>query len=197
MLIYLIIAVNIVVSLIGFSSMKAGNSDKFLFVPYSTARGEGMTGMVLSNFSHSGFGHLFFNMISFWFFAPVLKPEMQMLLPVYFVSTLGSLALIFALRRNDPNYRCLGASGSITGVIFAAIVMNPAMTVYFYGIPIPGPLFAVGYLGISIYFMKAGRDGISHEAHIGGAIAGFAAAAFLNPAGLAPLTDRIKGLIGM
>jgi len=124
-------------------------------------------------------------------------PHMTVLVPVYVFSTIGSCTLIFFMRKDNPQYRCLGASGSVTGVIFAAIVFNPAMTVFFYAIPIPGPVFAVVYILLSIYMMKASGDGISHEAHIGGAIAGFAAAALLAPSGLVPLADRVKGLIGM
>ena len=52
---------------------------------------------------------------------------------------------------------------------------------YFIPLPVPGWLYAIGFLTGSFYAMKAGRDNVGHDAHIGGAIVGLLIAAALNP----------------
>jgi membrane associated rhomboid family serine protease len=106
------------------------------------------------------------------------------------VAGLGSDLVIFALRRDDPAYRCLGASGSVFGVMMAAVVLDPTTSIQFVLVPapIPGPVFMLGYAAISVFLIAQNRrDGISHEGHLGGAIFGLALTAILAPRGLGPL----------
>ena len=56
------------------------------------------------------------------------------------------------------------------------------MTLFFFILPMPGYLFGLGYLFYSIYSMKKVNDNIGHEAHLGGAIAGFFSTIFISPA---------------
>jgi membrane associated rhomboid family serine protease len=85
----------------------------------------------------------------------------------------------------------------VTGIIFAAIVLVPGMSVYFFFVPfpLPAPLFAIGYILLSTYFMRRGGGHISHEAHIAGAISGLLLAGLLAPDGFAPLLHRIQSLV--
>ena len=85
----------------------------------------------------------------------------------------------------------------MTGIIFAAIVLVPGMSISFFFVPfpIPAPLFAVGYIVLSTYFMRRGRGHISHEAHIAGAISGLLLAGLLAPEGFGPLLERIQNLL--
>jgi len=139
-------------------------------------------------------------MISLYFFAPVVEYILGPvgLLIVYIVSGICASIFVFYFHRRNPAYRALGASGSISGVIFAAIVLQPSMSLYmfFIPIPIPGPIFAVGYIFLSTYLMRRGGGGVSHEAHIGGAVAGFLLAGLLYPAGFRPLLNRIAQMLG-
>jgi membrane associated rhomboid family serine protease len=84
----------------------------------------------------------------------------------------------------------------VSGIIFAAIVLVPGMSLYFYFIPvpIPAPLFAVGYILVSTFLMRRGGGHISHEAHIAGAISGLLLAGLLAPEGFRPLVDGILHL---
>lgn len=189
----LLIGLNLIVTLLFFRSADKPN---FLYFPYEVARGRGTRGLFYSNFAHANWAHFFFNMLTLYFFAPVLLARMGpfWLLMIYALSAVGADLAVLAMRRNDPRYACLGASGSVSGVLFAAIVLYPAMTVYvFFSIPVPAPLFAVGYLGLSFYLATRGSDGISHEAHIGGAIMGFLLAGLFSQEGFHPLL-RIIGL---
>jgi membrane associated rhomboid family serine protease len=191
-----IILVNVVVSLLGFRAMREGGSsggpEKFLFIPSQVARGENGLGMLLAHFSHGGVMHLAFNMLAFYSFGDgvlrVLGPERFLL--IYVVAGLGSDLVVFALRKDDPTYRCLGASGSVFGIVTAAVVLDPTTSVmmFFVPIPIPGPVFLLGYGVISVILIaRKRRDGISHEGHLGGALLGLAVTALLAPRGLEPL----------
>jgi membrane associated rhomboid family serine protease len=184
----MVIAVNVVVSLFGFRA----HSEKFLFIPHQVARGENRVGMLLAHFAHAGPAHLAFNMLALYSFAgtvlAVLGPGKFLL--IYVVAGVGADAVIYALHKNDPAYRCLGASGSVFGIVMAAVVLRPATSIafLFFPVPIPGPIFMLGYAVISVFLISQRRRGsISHEGHLGGAIAGFALTALLAPRGLKPL----------
>ena len=85
--------------------------------------------------------------------------------------------------KDEPYYSAVGASGAVSGIIYASILLYPAMQLYmfFIPIPIPGYIFGVGYLLYSIYGMKKQLGNVGHSAHLGGAIGGFALTLILNP----------------
>lgn len=191
-----LIGVNVVISILGFRA--SGNDrNRFVFSPYRFKRGKGTTGMLLSHFSHADPGHLFLNMLGLWFFGPVLEAGLGplSLALIYVVSGLTATAAIFAIRRDDPRFSALGASGSIAGVLFAAIVLRPDMDLFllFIPIPIPAPIFAILYIALSTHFMGRQSSRICHEAHIGGALAGTVLGVLLAPYGIVPLLSRLQG----
>ena len=52
---------------------------------------------------------------------------------------------------------------------------------FMFPVPVPGWLYAIGYLLVSFYGLKENRGNIGHDAHLGGAIIGFLIAAGMNP----------------
>jgi membrane associated rhomboid family serine protease len=199
MLTYLLIGINVLVSFIGFSRMGRGGDSMFSFSPSEVAAGKNYQGMILSHFAHADGAHLLFNMVTLYSFGPVVEftlGAMSMLL-IYVSAGIASTLFVYYLHRADPGYRALGASDSVTGIIFAAIVLAPGMSVYFFllPVPIPAPLFAVGYILLSTYFMRRGGGRISHEAHIAGAISGLLVAGLLAPDGFGPLLRRLQNLL--
>jgi membrane associated rhomboid family serine protease len=190
-----VIVGNVVVSLVGFRALReerATAAERFLFIPYRVARGENGLGMLLAHVAHASVLHLVFNMLALYSFAgPVLTTlGAARFLLIYLVAGLGSDLVVFALRRDDPAYRCLGASGSVFGVVMAAIVIDPTTSVMllFVPVPIPGPVFMLGYAVIALVLIaQKRRGGISHEGHLGGAVAGLALSGVLAPQGLGPL----------
>ena len=200
MLTIVLILVNVAVSLIAFSAFRQGRQEeRFLFIPAQVAAGQNFKGMILSQFSHADIGHLFFNMLTLYFFGPVVEHFLSSfeLLVVYLLTGVAATLLTFIMHRNDPRYRALGASGSVSGVIFAAIVLYPGMSLYifFLPIPIPGPIFAVGYIVISFFLARRKVGNIGHDAHIGGALAGLFMGAFLSPLGFGPLFEAFRDLL--
>lgn len=133
--------------------------------------------MVSSGFLHADLGHLFFNMFTLYFFAPVVINHFSS--SSFFLIYMGSLLfgslLTLLMHKNDYSYRAIGASGAVTGILYSAILIDPNMSLFLFFIPIPIPayLFGIGYLLYSIYGMKAKNDNIGHTAHFGGAIGGY------------------------
>ena len=133
--------------------------------------------MITSAFLHADIGHLAFNMLTLYFFAPVVYNYLGnfSFVVVYFGSLIAGSLLTLLFHKNDYSYRAIGASGAVIGVLYSAILLQPDMNLYLFFIPIPIPayLFGIGYLLYSIYGMKAKRDNIGHTAHFGGAIGGY------------------------
>jgi membrane associated rhomboid family serine protease len=200
MLTLLLIALSVIVSLIAFARMNSPEGSRmFLFSPYEVSAGRGYVGMVLSHFSHADGAHLLFNMITLYSFGPFVEYDLgsAMMLLIYVVAGVASTVFVYYRHRSDPGYRALGASDSVTGVIFAAIVLVPDTSINFFFIPIdiPAPIFAVAYVVISTYLMRRGEGHISHEAHLAGAFAGLVLAGFLSPRGFGPLLAELKNLV--
>ena len=91
--------------------------------------------------------------------------------------------LTLLLYNRDRNYRALGASGAVTGIVFGFVLFFPTAPLYIFFIPIgiPAFLFAAGYLAISIIGARTRRGRIGHAAHLGGAIGGVLLTIALEP----------------
>ena len=169
-----IIAANILFSYKGFN-------DLFFFRKYEFHIGSIRSGeqirMLSSGFLHANWGHLFFNMFTLYMFAPVVISYLGgfMFVLIYAVSLVCGSLLTLVFHNNDYNYRAIGASGAVTGILYSAILLEPEMSLYLFFIPIPIPayVFGIGYLLYSIYGMKAQNDNIGHTAHFGGAVGGY------------------------
>ncbi len=178
--IILIIGLNIYLSYKGFSDRAFFN--KYKFSPYEIKRGEKVR-YVSSGFLHVDSTHLFVNMFTLFFFtdAVIFRIGEINFLIIYMISLIFGNWLTYRLNINKLNYSAVGASGAVMGIVYSAILLNPDMTLFFLVIPMPGYLFGLGYLFYSIYSMNKLNDNIGHEAHLGGAIAGFFSTIFIAP----------------
>ena len=176
----LLIILNIYFSYKGFNDINFFN--KYKFNPSYIKRGE-LIRYLSSGFLHVDTTHLIVNMFTFYFFADSViyrVGEMSFLI-IYFASLIFGNILTYRLNKNKLNYNAVGASGAVMGIVYASILLNPSMTLFFFIIPMPGYLFGIGYLFYSIYSMKKRNDNIGHEAHLGGAIAGFFTTLLISP----------------
>ena len=169
MVLYALIIINAIVSFKGFNDISFFR--KYEFHIGSIRAGEQYR-MVTSAFLHGDLMHLAFNMLTLYFFAPVVIYTLGIVgfLLVYFVSLICGSLLTLYFHKYDYSYRAIGASGAVMGVLFSSILINPDVQINF----IPGYLFGIIYLLFSIYGQKAKRDNIGHMAHFGGAIGGYA-----------------------
>lgn len=159
---------------------------------------------ITAGFLHGGLGHLAFNMLTLYFFGPLLEARLGavMFLVLYFGSELAAHALTMYYHKNDPYYSAIGASGAISGVVFAFCLYRPfAMLYIFFAIPMPAIVFAVLYVAISIFAMKKSQAGekmgrIAHEAHLGGAIGGVLLTVLLDPASIQIFIGQVQSFMG-
>lgn len=145
--------------------------------PYSVSRGSRIYTLITSGLIHRDWSHLFFNMLSYYFFASQLEANY---LGHWQFGVLYTASLILSdlptvqKHRNDMWYRSLGASGAISAVIFSYILFSPKTMLYVMFIPMPAILFGVLYLVYCAWASKQSRDNINHDAHFFGAISGLA-----------------------
>lgn len=176
-----IIVVNVLMSYKGFNDYAFFR--KYEFHMGSVRSGEPFR-ILTSAFLHADIGHLIFNMITLYFFAPVVIGYLGnfLFLIIYFGSLIFGGLLTILFHKHDYNYRAIGASGAVTGVLYSAILLRPDMMLgIFFIIPMPAYLFGILYLLYSIYGMKAKNDNIGHTAHFGGAMGGYLITLVSNP----------------
>jgi len=163
-----IIALNLIISFKGFNDLSFFR--KYEFHVGSIRAGEQVR-MFSSGFLHVDIAHLAFNMLTLYLFAPYVISGLGSFtfLMVYAGSLILGNLLTMALHKNDYSYRAVGASGAVIGVVYAAILVQPALEIYF----MPGYIFGIIYLLYSIYGMKSKSDNIGHTAHFGGAVGGY------------------------
>ena len=182
MITVIIIAITCIVSILCFIGTLNGN--KLIFNAYQVWHRKEWYRMLTSGMIHSGWGHLFFNMLTLYFFGRVVEQYFSaafggvlgtVLYVVLYVSALAISSLGDLVKyRDNWNYNALGASGAVSAVLFASILFAPKMGIYIYLIPIPVPgyIFAPLYLLYCWYMAKRNMDNIGHTAHFWGAVYG-------------------------
>lgn len=177
-----IMAINVLVSLKGFSDTSFFERYKFGVGAINSGQKERM---LTSGFLHVDLSHLFFNMFTLYFFADVVITWFGpgKFIGIYFVSLIAGSLLALLFHKDEPYYSAVGASGAVTGILYAAILLRPEMQlgIMFIPIPLPAYVIGIGYLMYSIYGMKKRLGNIGHTAHFGGAIGGYVTTLLLKP----------------
>jgi len=179
----ILIIITVLVSLGAFNSSKIMND--LIFYPPAVSDNNQYYRFITCGFIHADYGHLFFNMISFYFFGQFVENAFEVIfgiagkllyLLMYMLALIASLLPTYLKNKNNQYYRSLGASGAVSAVIFAGILLDPANKIYLMFIPfgIPGFVFGPAYLLISAWLDNKGSDNINHSAHIWGALFGIA-----------------------
>jgi membrane associated rhomboid family serine protease len=161
-------------------------------------------------FTHTGLGHVFWNMVLLWFGGRLFQDLLggRRLLGYYLLSGLSGMALFVAVQWLLPGLHgmghglgIMGASASALGVFMGIAAYRPDMPVHLIIIgPVKLVYVAAFFLLLDLVGIGSG-DGVAHEAHIGGALFGIVASLRLkkgnDPAmGLMNLLDRAAGLFG-
>jgi membrane associated rhomboid family serine protease len=179
-----IIILTVIVSLVALNNRQV--MDNLIFYPPAVSQKNQYYRFITCGFIHADIGHLAFNMISFYLFADgLVEPAFRqffgdygraILLLMYVSALVVCLLPTYWKNRNNENYRSLGASGAVSAIVFAGIMISPLSKLGFFIIPpvIPGFIFGPLYLILSAYMEKRGGDNINHSAHIWGAIFGVA-----------------------
>ncbi|MDF2456461.1 MAG: conserved rane protein of unknown function [Cytophagaceae bacterium] len=182
----ILIGINAVVSYQGFKDYKY--LDKYSFKTSKIVGDKDYKRLITSGFLHVSWMHLIFNMVTLYCFSS----EIELLLGVpkflliYFGSLIGGNLFSLYIHRNHYDYSAVGASGAVSGLIFASIALFPGIEIGFVGLPyyIPAWIYGIGYVLYSIYGIKSQKDNVGHDAHLGGGLIGMFLAILMMPSAL-------------
>jgi len=179
------ILVTVGISLVAFRD--DGLREKLIFNPEAILVFKEWHRVVSSAFLHLDGNHLFWNMVTLFLFGRGVEGVFgtELFLIVYACSVVGGSLLSLWIHRHHE-YRALGASGGVCGVLFAWILLFPGGSVFFLFIPvgIPGWVYALAYLAYSFLALNRGWNNVGHDAHIGGALTGILTAGIFQPAAI-------------
>src|SRR5690554_832630 len=186
------LAIIIITALISYQAFNNYHiADKLIFQPASVRDGEWYR-LFTYGLLHADFTHLLFNMFTFYLFGGYIENMFKLQLGLrqgsvafillYVGGLLFSILPTYLKEKNNYYYKGLGASGAVSAIVFAYILINPMnfMGILFIPIMLPAFLFGFIFVFISIYLDKKEVGGINHSAHITGGLFGivFVAAAF-------------------
>ena len=173
--------------LIGFATLTSRPEliDAWAFKPFRVVREREWSRWITAGFVHVGLAHLAFNMITLFFFGPVVESILGpwRFLAVYLGAELAANALTYWRHKDNPAYSAVGASGAVSGVLFAFCLFFPFEKIFLFFIPVGiwAVVFAPLYIVMSVYAAGQGGGRVAHEAHIGGALGGLALTLLLYP----------------
>lgn len=181
-----IIIITAIISILAWQNKRT--MGRLIFDPISVTRFRQYDRFITHGFVHADAMHLLFNMFTLYFFGRVMER--------FYIHHLGSLgfvgfyvlAIIIAIiptylqNKHNAHYLSLGASGGVSAVLFAYVLLSPWNTLYFFGIlPIPAIVFAVIYTAYSLYAQRQGTGNTNHLAHMAGALFGVVATIVIDP----------------
>ena len=181
----IIIAITCVVSFLALNNMKL--LEQLILWPPAVSRGKQYYRLVTYGLVHASPSHLIFNMITLFFFGTAMERQYTHYLGAlgyagfYVGALVVSILPTFLDNRNNPAYRSLGASGAVSAVLFAFILIQPWATIYVYFLPVPAIVYAVLYVVYSIYMDQRSSDNVNHSAHLWGAAYGVSFTALMEP----------------
>jgi membrane associated rhomboid family serine protease len=181
----IIIAVTCVVSFMAFSNPRL--IDRLILWPPAITRGKEYWRLASCGLIHADVPHLAFNMLTLYFFGGLMERFYG-----HFIGGLGYLLFYvgglvvsslpsYVRHQKDSSYRSLGASGAVSAVLFAFILLQPWTTILVFFVPMPAIIYAVLYLGYTIYMDRQRSDNINHSAHLWGAVYGIVFTILIEP----------------
>ncbi|HEU4576110.1 MAG TPA: rhomboid family intramembrane serine protease [Chitinophagaceae bacterium] len=177
----IIIVITCLVSFGAFNNQKI--MDDLIFYPPAVSQQNQWYRFFSCGLIHADFGHLLFNMLSLYLFGRFVETKFieifadkgkLLYLAMYLLALGVSVIPTYLKHKHDSYYRSLGASGAVSAVVFAGLMIAPYVEVGLFFIPpiIPGFIFAPLYLLISAMLERKGGCNINHSAHIWGALFG-------------------------
>lgn len=206
MITQIIIGITALVSILAFYNKEL--QGRLLFSPIMIAQHRQGYRFITHAFVHADWMHLAVNMFVLYSFGRFVEGSYGILfgakgwyffLLLYFGGILLSSTPSFAKHKDNKFYNAVGASGAVSAVLFASILINPLAGIRFIFIPfnIPAFIFGILYLIYSAYMAKRGNDNIGHDAHFWGAVYGLLFTLLLKPSLGAAFVNQIQSFIGL
>lgn len=196
------IAITAVISFLAFNNYNL--RETLINNPYAVVKRKEYYRLLTSGFIHADFMHLFFNMFVLYNFGTIMEQLFQLSYGkngiLYFIA-LYVLGIIFSSipdlmkHRGNPAYNSLGASGGVSSVLFAAIILLPTSKLQIFPIPvdIPAWIFSLLYVAYSVYMDRRQADNVNHLAHLWGALWGVLFVLWAFPGALPHFVEQIRG----
>lgn len=178
------ITIIIFTALLSIRAFKDNNlMNKLIFNPQRIKEGEWFRFFTYGGI-HADYPHLIFNMFTLYFFGMdverICKSSLGndigaiSFIVLYISSVAISILPTYFKQKNNSAYRGLGASGAVSAIVFAYVLVNPMnfMGIMFIPVMLPAFLFGIIFLLISFYLDRKQTGRINHSAHISGGIYG-------------------------
>jgi membrane associated rhomboid family serine protease len=202
---YLIIAITAISSILAFNNHAI--SEKLLFSPYMINSHKQGYRFLTHALVHGDWMHLLVNMFVLLSFGRAVEYHYSLFFGnksayLFLLLYLGGIVLSstpsYAKYKSDAVYRAVGASGAVSAVVFASILIQPLSPIRFVFLPVDIPAFIFGglYLFYSAYMAKKGSDNIGHDAHFWGALFGLVFTGILKPSLFAGFLSQIGNFLG-
>ena len=155
---------------------------------------------------HADWMHLIFNVYVLWIFGDLVMMIFNYLWGIglanlafigLFIPALAVSGISTYLKyKENPNYNAVGASGAVSAVVFASIILYPEgrMGLLFIPVMIPSWLFGLLYLAFTAYMDKKQIDNVGHNAHFWGSIYGIAYVLLIKPDSFIHFAHVVMGL---
>lgn len=192
----IIIGITCVVSMLAFGNAQLIH--RLILWPPAVSRDRQYYRLVSYGLIHADAQHLIFNMITLYFFGGAMERFYGRHLgefgyAIFYVGGLiVSILPSYFDNRENAEYRSLGASGAVSAALFASILLQPWTTLLvFYALPMPAIVYAVLYIGYSIYMDRRGGGNVNHSAHLWGAAYGVALTVVIDPSVISAFIDSL------
>lgn len=153
-----------------------------MFSPYQAIHQKKWYKVITHAFVHADWMHLGFNMYVLYLFGNITENFLVaqygtkgyvMFITLYIGGVMFATLPSIRKHKNNDLYFSLGASGAVSSVLFAAILIHPSMELlFFFAIPMKAVIFGPLYLALEYYLSKNSKGRIAHDAHFAGAIFG-------------------------
>ena len=140
--------------------------------------------LITFQFLHASLGHLFGNMLGLYFFGPIVESYLnrqRFLLFYLLCGVAGALSYIVLWAMHlliaDAATPMVGASAGVFGVLLAAGVVAPGMTITLWFPPVTLEVRILAWIMVAIAAFTVfnyGRNAGGEAAHLGGALVGYA-----------------------
>jgi len=158
--------------------MDAPDKARWMLIPVRVVEHREWWRVLTHGVVHADWMHLAMNMFVLYEFGRKVQADLGFLgmsgLPGLYLCSLlaGSLPALMK-HKNNPRYRSLGASGAVSAVLVAYIVLHPTHTLLlFFVIPIPAALAGVLFFWYEGRMANAPATRVAHDAHLAGGLVG-------------------------